>query len=213
MDFYYYGGIYRDVTLSITNKLYISDALEANKIAGGGLFVTYPKVSSQKAEINIKTHVVNQTNTNNPITLTTSIRNTEGVEVAKLSGKESFSGDKDFLQKLVVLKPKLWHPDHPYLYQVVSQIYNGKELSDVKVTPIGIRTISFKSSTGEADGFYINGEKLYLRGANRHQSYQNIGDAASNSMQFRDALQIKKGGFNSVKASALSSITSFSGCL
>lgn len=201
LDFYYYGGIYRDVTLTITNKLYISDALEANKIAGGGLFISYPKVSNEKAEINIKTHVVNQIKTNNAIVLKTSIRDKDGIEVAKTSSKESISGDKDFLQRLVVVKPKLWHPDHPYLYQVVSEIYNGKELLDVKVTTIGIRTISFKSPTGEADGFYINGKKLYLRGANRHQSYQNIGDAASNSMQFRDALQIKNGGFNSVRAS------------
>jgi hypothetical protein len=201
LDFYYYGGIYRNVTLTITNKLYISDALETNKIAGGGLFVSYPKVNNQKAEINIKTHVINQANTNNTVTLTTSIRNKQGEEVAKTNSKESFSGEKEFTQNLVVLKPKLWHPDHPYLYQLVSQIYNGKELSDVKITPIGIRTISFKSPTGEPDGFYINGKKLYLRGANRHQSYQYIGDAASNSMQYRDALQIKKGGFNSVRAS------------
>ncbi len=201
LDFYYYGGIYRDVSLIITNKLYISDALEVNKIAGGGLFVTFPKVSNKQAEIDIKTHVVNLIKTKNAVTLTTTIKNKDGVEVAKLSSKESFSGDKDFSQRLVVLKPKLWHPNHPYLYQVVSQIYDGKELADVKITPIGIRTISFKSPAGEADGFYINGAKLYLRGANRHQSYQNIGDAASNSMQYRDALQIKKGGFNSVRAS------------
>lgn len=60
LDFYYYGGIYRDVTLTITNKVYISDALEANKIARGGVFVTYPKVNKDKAEVKIKTHVVNQ---------------------------------------------------------------------------------------------------------------------------------------------------------
>ncbi|MFH6989429.1 glycoside hydrolase family 2 TIM barrel-domain containing protein [Flavobacterium collinsii] len=200
LDFYYYGGIYRNVTLTISNRLYISDALEANKIAGGGLFITYPKVSNDKAEISIKTHIVNQTKSNNEIVLKTIIRNKDGIEVAKISSKETISGDKDFLQNLIVLKPKLWHPDHPYLYQVVSQIYEGKKLSDVKVTEIGIRNISFKSPTGEADGFYINGEKLYLRGANRHQCYQNIGDAASNSMQFRDALQIKNGGFNAVRA-------------
>ncbi|KAF2336666.1 DUF4982 domain-containing protein [Flavobacterium nitrogenifigens] len=201
LDFYYYGGIYRNVDLIVTNKLYISDALEANKIAGGGLFITYPKVSNDKAEVTIKTHVVNQTKENKPVLLKTTIRNKEGVEVAKMSTTASFFGEKDFLQNFTVLKPKLWHPDHPYLYQVVSEIYEGKELIDVKTTKIGVRSISFKSPTGEADGFYINGKKLYLRGANRHQSYQNIGDAASNSMQYRDALQIKKGGFNAVRAS------------
>ncbi|KAF2328613.1 glycoside hydrolase family 2 TIM barrel-domain containing protein [Flavobacterium daemonense] len=201
LDFYYYGGIYRDVTLNITNKLYISDSLEANKIAGGGLFIAYPKVSNEKAEVSIKTHVVNEAKTSNEIVLKTVIKDKNGIEVAMSSSKEYFSGDRDFQQSLVILKPKLWHPDHPYLYKVVSQIYDGKKLSDVKVTTIGVRTISFKSPKGETDGFYINGEKLYLRGANRHQCYQNIGDAASNSMQFRDALQIKKGGFNSVRAS------------
>jgi hypothetical protein len=201
MDFYYYGGIYRDVTLTITNPLYISDALEANKIAGGGLFITYPKVNNQQAQINIKTHVVNQSKTNDIVTLTTTIKNKEGVEVARLSSKKTVSTEHDFLQNLVVLKPNLWHPDHPYLYQVESQIFNGKNLVDRKLTPIGIRSLAFKSPTGEADGFYINGKKLYLRGANRHQSYQHIGDAGSNSMQYRDALQLKKGGFNAVRAS------------
>lgn len=41
LDFHYYGGIYRDVTMRITNKLHISDALQANKTASGGVFVTY----------------------------------------------------------------------------------------------------------------------------------------------------------------------------
>lgn len=201
LDFYYYGGIYRNVHLTITNTLFVSDPLEANKMAGGGLFVTYPKVSNKEAEIQIKTHVVNQTKSPVNTIVINSIRNKEGIEIAKSSSEEMVSEDKEFVQKIVVIKPKLWHPDHPYLYNLVTQIYNGKELSDQKTTPIGIRTISFKSPTGKADGFYINGEKLYLRGANRHQCYQNIGDAASSSMQYRDALQLKKGGFNSVRAS------------
>ena len=201
LDFYYYGGIYRNVSLVITNTLFISDPLEAKKVAGGGLFVTFPKVNNKEAEVQIKTQVVNQTKLPANTTVINSIRTKEGVEVAKSSSKETVLEDKEFVQKIMVSKPKLWHPDHPYLYNLVTQIYNGKELTDQKTTPIGIRTISFKSPTGKVDGFYINGEKLYLRGANRHQCYQNIGDAASASMQYRDAIQLKKGGFNSVRAS------------
>jgi len=201
LDFNYYGGIYRDVSLIATNKLYISDPLDVNKVAGGGVFVTYPKVSKEKAVITIKTHIVNQTRETTPVTLITSIRDKEGNEVARSAIKDLLSDEKEFVQDLEVIKPQLWHPDHPYLYNVLSKVYKGAESSDSKVTRIGIRTISFKSPTGKADGFYINGERLYLRGANRHQSYQNIGDAAANSMQLRDALQIKKGGFNAVRAS------------
>ncbi|MET0946234.1 MAG: glycoside hydrolase family 2 TIM barrel-domain containing protein, partial [Flavobacterium sp.] len=201
LDFYYYGGIYRNVSLTITNTLYISDPLEANKIAGGGLFVTFPKVSKAAAEIQIKTHVVNQSKAVVKTMVVNSIRNKEGIEVAHSRSNEMVREDKEFVQKLVVTKPKLWHPDHPYLYDLVTQIYNNTQLTDQKTTPIGIRSIAFKSPTGKTDGFYINGEKLYLRGANRHQCYQNIGDAAPASMQYRDALQLKKGGFNSVRAS------------
>jgi beta-galactosidase/beta-glucuronidase len=45
LDFNYYGGIYRNVSLLVTNKVFISDPLEVDKIAGGGLFVTFPAVS------------------------------------------------------------------------------------------------------------------------------------------------------------------------
>lgn len=200
LDFYYYGGIYRDVKLVVTNKTYISDPLEVNKIAGGGLFISFPQVSKQEAKVNIKTHVVNSIGAGQSVSLVTTIRDKNGLEVAQVQSNAIVDDEKEFVQDLTVVKPYLWHPEHPYRYRVISKVYKGKVLVDSLTTPIGIRTIAFKSANGEADGFYINGEKLYLRGANRHQSYQYIGDAASNSMQYRDALQIKKGGFNAVRA-------------
>jgi len=203
MDFSYFGGIYRDVSLLFTNKIHISDPLEAAKIAGGGLFVTFPKVAKHEAEINIKTHVVNRNSDAANLTVITTLQDKKGQNIATTNTTKKLAGhsDQEYQQEIIVSKPQLWHPDHPYLYQMVSKIYNGKTLVDVKVTDVGIRTFSFKSPTGKADGFYLNGEKLYLRGANRHQGYQNIGDAAPASMQWRDALQIKKGGFNAVRAS------------
>ncbi|WP_416173768.1 sugar-binding domain-containing protein, partial [Clostridium perfringens] len=41
LDFHYYGGIYRDVMLTVSEKTYITDSLEAEKVAGGGVFVKY----------------------------------------------------------------------------------------------------------------------------------------------------------------------------
>nr|WP_199080464.1 glycoside hydrolase family 2 TIM barrel-domain containing protein [Pedobacter sp. ASV19] len=200
LDFNYYGGIYRNVSLVMTDKIYISDPLEANKIAGGGLFITYPQVSKQRAEIQIKTHLINGTGRGDSVTLVSSIRDKNEKEVARSVSKDVLKSEIELGQNLVVLQPKLWHPDHPYQYHLVSQVYSGKKLVDEKTTLMGIRSISFQSAEGKADGFYINGEKLYLRGANRHQNYQFIGDAAANSMQYRDAFQLKKGGFNAVRA-------------
>ncbi len=199
LDFNYYGGIYRNVKLLITSPVYISDPLEADKIAGGGLFLTYPKVSKEFATVNVKTHVVNSSGKLCRISLSTILQNQEDKIITEKT-EEISSGGAAVSQTLSVKQPKLWHPDHPYLYKVISRVFVDNKLVDETSTQAGIRTISFKSPTGKADGFYINGEKLYLRGANRHQNYQTIGDAASNSMQYRDALQIKKGGFNSVRA-------------
>jgi hypothetical protein len=202
MDFNYYGGIYRNVKMRVTNKLYISNPLQANKIAGGGVFITYSNVSKKSAVVNVKTHVINETGTNSESKLITLLKDNKGNIVAKAESSSNIENNKDhiFEQSLIINNPNLWHPDHPYLYTLITQVYDNKELSDSKNTNAGIRTFSFKSPEGKADGFYINGEKLYLRGSNRHQSYQNIGDAASASMQYRDVLQMKKGGFNSVRA-------------
>lgn len=198
LDFHYYGGIYRDVTLRITDRLYISDSLQADKVAGGGIFITYPSVTAEQANVHVKTHVVNAGDAAANTTVITKLLDANGKLVVQTESDALSIGagaDHSFEQDLQVNAPSLWHPDHPYLYTLVSEVYKDGELVDGKTTHSGIRTIEYK-----ADGFYINGEKLYLRGANRHQSYQSVGDAAPNSMQMRDALQMKANSFNAVRA-------------
>src|SRR5690606_21523157 len=46
----------------------------------------------------------------------------------------------------------------------------------------GVRHAQFKD-----DGFYLNGERLFLRGLNRHQTYPYIGAAAPARLQRKDA--------------------------
>ncbi|NLR67599.1 DUF4982 domain-containing protein [Chitinophaga varians] len=197
LDFNYYGGIYRKVSLVITNQLYIPDETEAGKIAGGGIFTMSSNVSAKAADLLVNTQVMNSGQPSVATTLVSKLTDKSGRVVASSRQTVFLNGRKDttFRQQLHITAPQLWHPDHPYLYQLESEVYNGKLLVDKRVTPTGIRTISFK-----ADGFYINGEKLYLRGANRHQVYPYIGDAAPASLQYRDAWQLKKGGFNAVRA-------------
>ena len=59
LDFYYYSGIYRDVRLVVTDKLHFTDELEEDEVAGGGVFVTYPQVSTQKAVVHVKAQICN----------------------------------------------------------------------------------------------------------------------------------------------------------
>ena len=59
LDFNTYGGLYRHVHLIVKNELYISDAVAASKVAGGGIFVSYPEVTEAKASVKVKTNLVN----------------------------------------------------------------------------------------------------------------------------------------------------------
>jgi len=84
-------------------------------------------------------------------------------------------------------KGKLWTPDSPYLYTArVRVIDREQRVYDEKCLRFGLRTAEFR-----ADGFYLNGERLKLRGLNRHQSYAYVGYAMPRSMQYLDAEILK----------------------
>lgn len=199
MDFYYYSGIYRDVEMVVSDKLHITDALAANEEAGGGVFVTYPTVTKQHAIVSVKTHVKNERNTGSRnVVLRTTLVDTKGSTVTTQNTPITLTNNQatHTTQELEVNTPLLWHPYTPNLYTLRSEIVENNHVIDHLVQEIGIRTIAFTTEKG----FFINGEPLYLRGSNRHQAYANIGDAASNSMQERDVIDIKRSGCNAVRA-------------
>ena len=68
---------------------------------------------------------------------------------------------------------------------------------DEKTLRFGFRTIQFV-----AGGLYLNGQRVYLRGLNRHQSYPYQGYAMPDSVQRLDAQYLKKElGCNAVRTS------------
>ena len=90
-----------------------------------------------------------------------------------------------------------WDIDHPALYQIKTQLFDGQRLLDERIDVFGFRTVKFRT-----DGFYLNGRKLKLRGLNRHQSYPYIGYAAPKSLQVNDADILKHElGVNAVRTS------------
>ncbi|MFE5300784.1 discoidin domain-containing protein [Streptomyces sp. NPDC056632] len=197
LGFLTYGGIYRGVTLRVTDPVHISDPLQEDLTAGGGVFVSYPQASATRASAQVKTHVRNRTAATAQVTLTTVMYDAQGTEVARAKATASVprNGGQSFAQKLSVSRPQLWHPDRPYLYRLVSEVSVSGRLVDSVTTRTGIRRIDYKP-----DGFYLNGERVYLRGANIHQNYAYIGDAAPPSMKYREAQRLKLGGFNAVRA-------------
>lgn len=198
MDFYYYSGIYRDVRMVITDKIYITDPLQEDMVAGGGQFITFPQVSAERATVHVATHVRNLMEEDAELRLLSQLCDSVGRVVAEEMTPVTVERQSGVTTEQVMLvnSPSLWHPYHPSLYTLRTQVLKGSQVVDETSVQVGIRTIRYTAE----EGFFINGEKLYMRGANRHQSFPNVGDAASNSMQVRDVIGLKRGGYNAVRA-------------
>jgi beta-galactosidase len=199
LDFNYYGGIYRNSWFIVKNKLHISDAVQANRLAGGGVLIADEEVSAKTAKLVIKTDVDNDLDQAKKAVVKVTLMDANGKVVATAEPAEQLikaGGHGSFGQSIRVIDPKLWSPDHPNLYSLKVQILQNGQEADVQTIKTGIRSIKFT-----ANGLYLNGEKLNIYGTNRHQEYPYIGYALSDNAQYRDAYKIKSAGFNFVRCS------------
>ena len=61
---------------------------------------------------------------------------------------------------------RLWTPDEPYLYELVVELFSDGKIYDRKSTHFGNRSFVQDTSADTKGMFYLNGEKIKLRGAN-----------------------------------------------
>lgn len=198
LDFAYHGGIYRDVWLIGKSDVSITDALEANKVAGGGVFVHFDQISEKKAQVFVDTEVKNSGTARRVVTVETTLTDASGKKVKQTSSRVMLNVGESVTvkQKMQVSNPHLWSPDSPYLYRVESRVAEGKLALDGGVTRVGIRKAEFK----DKDGFWLNGKPFgQLVGANRHQDFAYVGNALPNSQQWRDAKRLRDAGCRIVR--------------
>tara|TARA_B110000967_G_scaffold206661_1_gene253907 strand:+ start:11245 stop:13587 length:2343 start_codon:yes stop_codon:yes gene_type:complete len=206
LDFNTYGGIYRNVWLIAKNKLHITDPIFENKTASGGVFVTYSKVSEEEATINIKTHIRNETEKTKSFLIRNTLFKNDSTIVSIETENHVLDKnlDKEIIANIEVNNPKLWSPRTPNLYTLKTELIENGVVVDFESTRIGIKTMQFVGQD-----FYLNGEKTFLRGVNRHQDYPYIGYALSDNANYRDAKKIKEAGFDYVRLSHYPQSNSF----
>lgn len=199
LDFAYHGGIYRDVWLIARNPVHISDVIEANRTAGGGLFVHYGDVNEKKAVVFVNTEVRNDLNRPKTITVEQTLIAPDGKAVKTFRTKATVAAQSQQTveQCVTVSHPSLWSPEQPSLYRLETRIKEGSTTLDGGMTRLGLRSCEFRGK----DGFWLNGRRYrQLIGANRHQDFAYVGNAVPNSQQWRDAKRLKDCGFNIIRA-------------
>lgn len=199
VDFQYYGGLYREVLLYATDKLHVTDAVFANKVASGGIYITYPSITTASATINIKTHVINENTGAKTGTVLSEIVDAQGTIVGSATTTLTLNqgADSTVSQSATITNPQLWHPNTPYLYTVYTTIKDGATPVDFYKTRTGIRTIQWTRN----QGLLVNGTRLKAQGVNAHQDIYGVGNAVPKRAIYYEVKRIKEAGFQFIRGS------------
>jgi beta-galactosidase len=185
------GGIYRDVRVVVTAPLHV---------AWYGTFVTTPQVSKESATVKVNTEIVNDSGAAKQTTVKTLVLDAKGKTVAQMESSQTVPphSTNTFDQtSAAIAHPQLWSPEHPNLYSVKTIVIDGHDPVDDYTSPLGFRWFKFTAD----QGFFLNGEHYYFKGANVHQDHAGWGDAVADSGFFRDVKLVKDAGFDFIRGS------------
>ena len=104
---------------------------------------------------------------------------------------------EDLALRLVVPGARLWSPVHPHLYQARGELLEDGGVKDAPDIRFGFRQAEFRPD----QGFFLNGERLELRGVNRHENMPGFGQALPPALHREDAQIIRSLGLNFVRLS------------
>jgi beta-galactosidase len=189
-NFDVYGGIYRDVTIVLKDKLYIP--MQGSASHEGGTFVTTPLVSEKEGIARVQTWVKNDYSDPKDCILDTYILDATGKTVQTIKTKATIRPGQlyRFDQTFRPLKnPRLWSNENPYLYNIYSVVSENSRIADTYNSPLGFRWFKWNYT----DNFlYVNGKKMVIHGGNRHQEYPWLGDAIPKWITLMDFTDIKE---------------------
>lgn len=181
-DFNLYGGLYRYVNLVYTPSLAVQSLqtyASVDKKGELGLLsvkASFSNYSTEKsASVNIKIY-----SPDNKL-----IKETNQL-IHDWNEKELFS--------IKINKPEVWFPDHPKLYRCKMTLSSpsGTMVSEEK---FGFRHFEFKKN----GPFYLNGERLLLRGTHRHEDHAGVGAAMTEDMIIQEMEMMKEMGVNFIR--------------
>ena len=183
VDYMTYGGLYREVWLEVKEPAHIVDVFAKPRVVRPGGIVD-SDVHCAEAD---RDCVIRQTLLYDGAAVATAAVSLEGANLMAPAIPVSMK----------VPEVHLWDIDEANLYTLETELLRRGEVLDTHTARIGFREIDFR-----ADGFYLNGRKVKLRGLNRHQSYPYVGYAMPASMQRLDADILKRElGLNAVRTS------------
>jgi len=174
VDYWQPGGIYREVRLRVVPRVFLADVF-AQPVS-----VLDPAARQVVVQATVDAAAVPA----GPVQLAVRLLD-DGREVAsarvpvaiggpgRVTVTATLSGLRDV---------RLWDIGDPALYTVAAELLTGDRRVDERRVRTGFREARFAR-----DGFYLNGRRIKLFGANRHQFFPFAGGAMPARVQARDA--------------------------
>ncbi|MBP5299639.1 MAG: glycoside hydrolase family 2 protein [Lachnospiraceae bacterium] len=188
IDYMTYGGIYRDVYFSVSDKCHIEDVF------------LYPDFTGDDVKLGIETGLSEEC-----------LGKLEELEItAYIDGREFASFGLRGLKESRKLNPgkvELWDVSSPKLYDIKLSLHKKGDADPIDETVVrfGFRKSEFKDGK-----YFLNDKELRIRGLNRHQSFPYVGYAMPASVQEEDARILKEElGLNAVRTSHYPQAQSF----
>ena len=189
------SGIYRDVTLQVTDKVHT----EKN-----GTTILTPDLEKQqngKVDTHVTSKIVNTDDKDHEILAEYQIieRNGQAVtDLVRTASQVLKAHQSASLNAILqVDKPKLWTVlnDKPALYELVTRVYRDGQLVDAKKDLFGYRYYNWTPN----EGFSLNGERIKFHGVSLHHDHGALGAEENYKAEYRRLKQMKDMGVNSIR--------------
>lgn len=193
-DFNFYGGIYRDVHLLVTEDICISPL----DYASPGVYLFQQHVGEKQAAVLARINLSNGTEHPRQATLRLQVK--EGDKVVYQADKKVTVAPHTSVQpeemSFTLLNPRLWNGrEDPFMYRtVITLVKDGKEIDKVE-QPLGLRYYA----TDADRGFFLNGKHLPLHGVCRHQEWAEVGNALRPMHHEEDTRLMLEMGVNAIR--------------
>ena len=194
-DFTFYGGVYRDVYLMVTDPI----QFVVNNIATGNLRIITPSVSKAEAEVAISCEIGNYVLVPQKAEVELNVFSPANQKI--YSERKGLRLSANHVQNLdfnfKINTPDLWSPEKPQLYRVELTLLNAEtgKTVDFVSSDFGCRWFSVDPD----NGFFLNGKKYRLMGVSRHQDDAGLGNALPNKIHENDIKTIKAMGSNFIR--------------
>ncbi len=176
-DYWVFGGIYRPVYLQAFPSQFIDRVAIDARADGSFSADVFLNGATNAAEVEAQIETLDGKNVGSSFT-------------------QKIAGDNVHLETKAA-EPKLWTAETPNLYSVEVRLKRGGEVIHKIHQRFGFRTFEVR----DGDGLYLNGQRVILKGADRHSFWPDSGRCLSEAVHRLDINTMKDANMNAVRMS------------